>query len=467
MTKRPDTLVSYVCEVLADDYIQNGYDNKRGDSNFLRALKYSMHELRVIDPLHNQQINFVSEQDAYRHAYVPSRYYVFDTLMEDEPLEGPICRSIPDGPVRYNYHNEDSSSMTSDADCAIYVEGKQLKRSLQLLKDLSQFQNVRIARLRLVELDEGRRGECDDELIQLMFENFSLSPRAKSVEVVDSKMPLSIYEVLMRQLTNCADLEKLVLRKNTVYARMKMDKTVAKLESLKELNLYDCDISSYDCEALMEVMPLSVEILDMSKNTMTRCLDALIQPSGRQAMRKLLLKQSELDKHDLNSLGEALSSNLLPNLEELDVSSNKLEGSDLQSLFRALREQKVPRLKKLVLSLNSLTGTLQDLIGKADHFQTLEELHLERTDLNEEDVVELLDAIKKDQFPSLNILNLEWNQMEEKVQKTVVKDFIKTCITTYGSNINFRLLLGYNSFCGDYAEELQEIGSDMGEFLSL
>ena len=49
-----------------------------------------MCEIRVVDPLHNENINFVTEQSAkYQYVHVPSRYYVFDTLIEDEPLEGP------------------------------------------------------------------------------------------------------------------------------------------------------------------------------------------------------------------------------------------------------------------------------------------------------------------------------------------------------------------------------------------
>ena len=69
----------------------------------------------------------------------------------------------------------------------------------------------------------------------------------------------------MTQLVDCPILEKLILTENSISADMKLDKVVAALISLKELDLKGCDINAYNCEELMEALrQLPLEALKMS-----------------------------------------------------------------------------------------------------------------------------------------------------------------------------------------------------------
>ena len=262
----------------------------------------------------------------------------------------------------------------------------------------------------------------------------------------------------MTQLVDCPILENLILTENSISADMKLDKIMAALVSLKELDLKGCDINAYNCEELMEMLrQLPLEALKMSGNSMTRCVEALIPPTGLPHLRQLHLRNTKLGKDDLKILSEAVDSNLLPNLEDLDLTDNGLEGSDLQIFYRSLQNKRPPHLQRLCLNRNALTGSFGDFVGESDHlgFQALKELHLERTEPNEDDMANLVDAIKKDRFPELNLLDLEWNQMSKKIKKTTVQDLIEACLTKYRNNVEFKLRLGVNGFDSDDYDEFR------------
>ena len=136
---------------------------------------------------------------------------------------------------------------------------------------------------------------------------------------------------------------------------------------------------------------------------MTRCVEALLPTTGLPHLRQLHLRDTKLGKDDLKSLSEAVGSNLLPNLEDLDLADNGLEGSNLQIFCRSLRNKRPPHLQRLCLNRNALTGSFGDFVGESDHlgFQALKELLLERTEPNEDDMVNMVDAIKKGRFPEI------------------------------------------------------------------
>ena len=422
-----------------------------------------MRGIMVVDPLHNKNINFVTEQSAmYQYVHVPSRYYVFDTLMEDDPLEGSedIFRGIKDSGMHYIVHStSNNSSEAPDAECALCVTGKDLRDSLNVMKALSKYQSVGVTWFHIEDLKRARDNEYNCQMLELLIENFSLSPDVKSVQVKDSSLLFAISSRIMAQLFDCERLEKLVFTENSISANMKLDRILAELIHLKELDLTGCGINAYDCEELMvalQQLPL-LEAVKMSGNSMTGCVEALITQEGLPCLRQFHLRDTKLGKDDAKILSEAVDSNLLPSLEDLDLADNNLKGSDLQIFYGALQNKRLSHLKKLFLTRNALTGSFGDFIGGSDHvgFQALKELHLERTEPNEDDMVHLVDAIKKGRFPALSLLDLEWNKMSEKIKKTTVRDLIESCLTKYRRNLEFKLNLRVNGFDGDDYDEFK------------
>ena len=135
-----------------------------------------MCEIKVVDPLHNENINFVTEQSVkYQYVHVPSRYYVFDTLMEDEPLEGPedIFRGIKDTAMHYNGRNmNNNSSNCPDAECVLCVTGRDLRDTLNIIRELSKHQFVGVTWLHIEDLERVRDNEYNCHMLELLIENF-------------------------------------------------------------------------------------------------------------------------------------------------------------------------------------------------------------------------------------------------------------------------------------------------------
>ena len=219
-----------------------------------------------------------------------------------------------------------NSSKGPDAECALCVTGRDLRDTLNIIRELSKHQFVGVTWLHIADLERVKDNEYNCHMLELLIENFCLSSRAKSVQIKNSCLLFEVYSCIMTQLVDCPVLEKLILTENSISADMKLDKIVASLISLKELDIKGCDINAYNCEELVEALrQLPLEALKMSGNSMTRCVEALIPRTGLSHLRQLHLRDTKLGKDDLKILSEAVDSNLLPNLEDLDLADNGLE----------------------------------------------------------------------------------------------------------------------------------------------
>ena len=177
--------------------------------------------------------------------------------MEDEPLEGPkdIFRGIKDTAMHYNGRNmSNNSSKGPDAECILCLSGRDLRDTLNIIRELSKHQFVGVTWLHIEDLERVRDDEYNCQMLKLLIDNFCLSSRAKSVQIKNSCLLFDVYSCIMTQLVNCPILEKLILTENSISADMKRDKIVASLISLKELDLKGCDINAYNCEELMEML---------------------------------------------------------------------------------------------------------------------------------------------------------------------------------------------------------------------
>ena len=162
---------------------------------------------------------------------------------------------------------------------------------------------------------------------------------------------------------------------------------------------------------------------------MTRSIEALVAPSGLPTLKKLALVDTRIGKEDLDFLFKADTS-YLPELEELVLSDQRLTVWDIKSLFEALHHEKLLHLKKFDYVV--LTGSFGDLIEDVDHagFSSLKELCLKRTEPNEEDIHKLVEAIKKNKFPTIQILDLATYTSDESMYK-VIEKLVEVCIAKY------------------------------------
>ncbi len=199
--------------------------------------------------------------------------------------------------------------------------------------------------------------------------------------------------------------------------------------------------------------------LDLLENTLTGCLKDLFggpDHPGFPSLEILDLGKTALNWEDVKSLSEAVRAGKLPYLKELKLSWNTLTGclkdlfggpdhpgflsleildlgktdlnrENVESLGEAVQAGKLPQLKKLNLKWNTLTGCLKDLFGGPDHpgFPSLENLDLWNTHLNQEDVESLSEAVRARKLPQLTFLFLKDNDLRHMERE--VEDLIAAC----------------------------------------
>ena len=113
---------------------------------------------------------------------------------------------------------------------------------------------------------------------------------------------------------------------------------------------------------------------------------------------------------------------------------------DIKSVFEAIHHEKLLHLKKFALDYIVLTGSFGDLIGDAYHagFSSLKEFCRKRTEPNEEDIHKLAEAIKKNKFPNLEILDLATYTSDESMHK-VIEKLVEVCIAKYKTKFILQL----------------------------
>ncbi len=233
--------------------------------------------------------------------------------------------------------------------------------------------------------------------------------------------------------------------------------------SLENLYLSNTDLNREDIESLGEAVSAGklpqLKKMTLSDNTLTGCLKDLFggpDHPGFPSLEELILDATNLNREDVESLSEAVSAGKLPQLKEMHLSHNTLTGclkdlfggpnhpgfpslvflylshtdlnrEDMESLGEAVRTGKLPQLKKMTLFDDTLTGCLKDLFGGPDHpgFPSLEELILGATNLNREHVESLSKAIRAGKLPQLTYLRLLYNGLG--LMEREVEDLIAAC----------------------------------------
>ena len=200
--------MDFLCYTLANDYIENGYKNTRGDVEFLAAVSTALGEMGIVDSFHNRHINFVAEQlgSTYQYVTVPSKYYVFDTFRKDDDER----RNFGKGPKNSPMHYVVDKELLEDEEykypeCVMCVSGYySTYRSLQVIRELSKHQSlllrrIHIANPRLDGIDSAENEDC--ELTELFFETFQLED-AISVHFENTILPYHVYKDIARNFAN-------------------------------------------------------------------------------------------------------------------------------------------------------------------------------------------------------------------------------------------------------------------------
>uniref|UniRef100_A0A0G4HJL1 Uncharacterized protein n=1 Tax=Chromera velia CCMP2878 TaxID=1169474 RepID=A0A0G4HJL1_9ALVE len=115
------------------------------------------------------------------------------------------------------------------------------------------------------------------------------------------------------------------------------------------------------CEALKAKKTINLESLDLSQNEMgghgLKHLSAAVTASAVPCLRVLILRDNRLfSDSNLNALSEMLSSEFLPNLEQMDLSENEICPRGASMISSALKTGNLSKLRKIKLVSTLLSG---------------------------------------------------------------------------------------------------------------
>ncbi|XP_052543189.1 leucine-rich repeat-containing protein 31 isoform X4 [Tympanuchus pallidicinctus] len=212
---------------------------------------------------------------------------------------------------------------------------------------------------------------------------------------------------------------------------------LGKKPNSKNLDLNNCALSAADVTELASLLPFLPELEEISLSW-NGCVGGTLKTLTAQfhhvnLLKVLRLNSCRLSAEDITSLGEAFE--IVPQLEELDLSWNSNIGGKLSLLTKKLRKgckikllkitdcnltardgesldtalQHLTALRKLDISCNKeIGGGFKDSAAHLASLKNLEVLDLHQCCVTEEDVTVLSQVIPL--LSSLQELNLSWNK---------------------------------------------------------
>ena len=238
-------------------------------------------------------------------------------------------------------------------------------------------------------------------------------------------MSRELSRSVCHQLTDLTQLEYLNLSRND----LSLVDTI-NLSNKPNLSYLDCSDTQMSTNLSKNVIGQIIYIthlsdLDLSHNTLTGCLSSFLPDPhpGLPELEKLNLRSTALNKDDLHHLLNTISSNKLPNLEDLNLSHNTLTGC-----FTSFLPDDNPGLPEL------------------------EKLDLDNTALNKDDVQHITHLIQTHKLPGLDNLNLSENRLCE--METDVEHLIEACLTHHQRGL--RLWLWLNGLSDAFREKWKQ-----------
>ena len=336
------------------------------------------------DLLHNQWINYYDHSEGLikdtTPVYVPSRWYWF-RLMKAK--------------VSCNIQHGD----TDVPECTISI----IEPHITVTKDLlsichrtCQHQTVRNLILRNIR--------CEDLPEPPVF---TISKNTESMEITSCKLPTETLSHLMQQIKECSALH--VLNLSSMLPDLHQGLPELETLELRSTGLNKEDLQHLSCITQSNKLP-KLKILDLSWNTLTGCITSFLPDPhpGLLELRELKLANTELNKEDLQHLSHITQYNKLPSLQCLD------------------------------LSFHTLTGCLTSFLPDPHPgLPELEELELNSTALNKEDLEHLTRVIQTHKLPGLKDLKLIGNRLSE--METDFEHLIEACVTHHQREVKLWL----------------------------
>ena len=398
------------------------------------------------DLLHNQWINYYDHDEVLikdtSPVYVPSRWYQFHNMkaklscniQHGNPPEGTMSIICPD------------ESVTKDL--------------LSICHRICQYQAVTNLDMEYIS--------CEDLQETYLLR---ISKNAESLQIISCELPLShlMQQINGCCALRVLDLSGTTL---TGCLSSFLPDSHAGLPELRELGLKLTSLNKDDLQHLFNIIELNklpkLQLLYLSHNTLTGCLSSFLADSHTRLpeLNELKLDNTGLNKDDLQHLLSI--AHKLPKLSELDLSGYTLTGclsrflpdphpglpeldrlylylrntslnkDDLQHFLLITQSNKLPKLTYLDLSENTLTGCLSSLLPDPHPgLPELEWLHLWSTSLNKEDLKHLTHLIQTHKLPRLKFLNLTENRLRE--METDVENLIEACVNHHQRELMLRL----------------------------
>ena len=270
-----------------------------------------------------------------------------------------------------------------------------------------------------------------------------------------------ISKLLMEGLSHCLRLQDLDLHGGTLTDCLQYlfgNRDHPRSSSLKRLNLSDTALAASDINALSIAVHSGklrcLEMLDVSYNTLTDCMNNLLKGRnsfGFQSLRQLNIKNVQLSPADVRCLLTVVLDGSMPELTDMKFIPTTLTGclgqllsasehdtfpfkghlrvyksglntEDMKSISSiAPKDKNLHCLRRLHLSENKLTDCLGDLMGKPDDpgFEYLRKLTLKNARLSHADLTNLSLAFRSGKLPRLNDLNLSSNTLTNSLADQV------------------------------------------------
>ena len=443
-------LLEFVYTLLSEFILKQTEISKQMLDSHAFFLKSIMEEVPggiSIDPLHNKYINYITQGDI--KIFIPSKLYMF----------GPAA--CMQGRINYVKGNSPTPGAMLQAECVMQLGSRHkghVEYATDVLKTMQHIKETTGQQISIAHLDwKNVFLENEVHILQLARQTLKISRNLTSICMWACKVPQSVYERIVSQLQHCSNLKRLDLSN---CQSMDISKAIAASKSLSDVYLYDSELSqeayrsismelqkhnfvqrlhlnrtkgipaemanaikgmkslqvfrANGCETNQAVAePLlkaladccHMEEIQLGMNTLTGCVPYLFPTQthvGFPSLKRLWIKGTYLNKHDVIALRDALHTNRLPQLQQLDLSMNYEVAGTLSVLFNGTGHPGFPFLIKLDLLKIQLTG---------------------------EDLISIAESVRQGRMPKLRRLTLDKNNLS--AVKDQVKILVQICVNSY------------------------------------
>ena len=240
------------------------------------------------------------------------------------------------------------------------------------------------------------------------------------LDLTESNMSPEVSQMVLSALPCCSQLVQLHLSGNRLtncVENLCRERANITFPCLENLQLDNTELNTEDVNNLATITQGSrLKVLNISNNCVTNCLAQLLS-NGHQNLEHIQMIRCHLSEADIRSVSSAVDEGRLPKLRILDLTENsltrcignlmgdgghvgfvsleelllketELSSADMESLAHAASVGKLPRLQVLNLSGNNLANCIGYLLGNADSssFLVLNQLELDDTKLKGDDV---------------------------------------------------------------------------------